>query len=127
MDKLEDRIVKKMYQFETKRTTMEIVATVVGLAIGVTLVIFLTQAVWTELAERQTVDLVTIFISDSESAIANWDALIIGIYHESPKALLLGLFFVGYVSVFLIIYMARNHRRVVKKLRSLVAFWGLKK
>lgn len=127
MANLEKKIIKQMYLFETKKATFQLVATVAALIVGIVMAWRLGVEAWDELSERQTLDLVTIFINDFETAVKNWDTILIGLYHESPKIVLSALFVLVITIIYSAFYIFRKRQIIKNRLRSLVMFWFTKK
>ena len=123
MKNLEDRILKKVYVFETKRT---IIGSIVKLVLYTLLAgfVFLTGQVILEiLSEEGAFDLLQIIQEDIEVVkMYAWDTLYT-FYQELPKELSL-LFLAGVIILVVSAVMVVKHFKVIKnKMKALFRFW----
>ncbi len=125
MKKLEKKIIKKIYSFETKKTLLEIVFRT-GLIIVVGFIgIFYLIKVVQQLVEQQTLDVLELFQEDVE-IIRNYAKEVLEtVYQEFPKyefVLSLLMFVVGLFFAFLLI---KNFKKIKNKLFALKKYWQI--
>lgn len=123
MTNLEDKILKKVYVFETKRT---IIGSIVKLVLYALLggFVFLTgQAIYEILMEERAFDLLQIIQEDAEVVrMYAWDTLYT-FYLELPKELSL-LFLAGVIILGVSAVVVIKHSVAIKnKMKALIRFW----
>jgi len=121
--KLEEKIIDKVFRFETKKTAIKMAVELIGF-IFLSFAIFITGMAISEiLTEQQSFDLFHLFEEDGEIVKEYfWDSLVT-FYHETPKLLLMLILVFLACSVALIIYVIRNFHKFVNRFRSLVDYW----
>lgn len=124
MKNLENKILKKVYLFETKKTILEIVSrTVLILLVGFFGFIF-TSLLVEILNEQGSFDLLDIF-SDDWSMVKKYffDNLSI-FFQETPKLILFlsGVFIV--ITIILIILLFKNFKIIKNKIRSIINYFS---
>lgn len=120
MTKLDDKINNKIYNFETRRTGLQIIVPIV-LLIGLFLISFFSfQVIWDSLAEQSSLDVLEIFQEDIEVIRKYyWEAMSV-IYHEIPK-INLGILLAALVFIFLLIWFVMKNFSVMKnRMRSIL-------
>lgn len=122
MRKLEEKILKKVYQFEIKRTATEIVLK--GLAfIFLGLAVFLFGSIFYEIIkEQKTFDLLEIFTEDFEVVKKYFFDNISLFFFELPKVLLIILSIFASLFIFLVLRVVKNFRKIKNKVKSLLKY-----
>ena len=123
MTNLEDKILKKVYVFETKRT---IITSIVKLVLYVLLggfVLLTGQAIYEILMEEKAFDLFQIIQEDTEVVkMYVWDTMYV-FYQEIPKELAL-LFLSGVIILGVSAIIIIKHSGAIKnKMKALFRFW----
>jgi heme/copper-type cytochrome/quinol oxidase subunit 4 len=121
MKKLEDKILDKVYSYEKKRTTVQILYsvcfTVVIVILSVQLILWILEA----LTEQGTLPLVELFMDDTETLKDNIGYLINIVYEDTPKHLVFFLI-LAIITLIIIGVMAGRKlpkiRRKIRKIRS---------
>jgi len=85
MKKLENKIIDKIYRFETKRTLTEILLRIAGIFCVGLMVGILGMILWVELVEQQTFDLLQLFQEDTAIIRKHLLDVLTIFYQEIPK------------------------------------------
>ncbi len=120
MKTLEDKILKRVYRFETKKTLRFLISRIIVLfVLSLTAIIFI-QAIGEIYYEERAFDLLALFQEDSEVVRKYFTDTIYVFYLETPKLLLLILILL--VAVFLVVLLTviKNYRKITNKIRSLL-------
>lgn len=123
MKKLEKQIIKNVYLFETKQTIFLMVVLTLIISLGSYLIYLFAGAIVTSFLEQQTLDLILIFTDNFFEAISQIEGIVIGLYHESPKLLLLLLLSMVVLVAYTSSYLIKKRGKLTKKMKSLTAFW----
>lgn len=123
MQKLENKIVKKIYGFETKKTLIPFLIKAGAIVFfgltGFAMVLLVIQ----ELVQEQTFDLLQLFQEDFSVIRENIGNVLSVFFQEvSWDRLILAVIILS-ITVYLIIKLFRNLRTVKNKLRSIIKFW----
>lgn len=123
MKKLEKKILKKIYQFEVKRTATEIFFKSAAF-IFFGLAFFLLGSIFYEiLKEQKTFDLFEIFSEDFEVIKRYFLDNIWLVFFELPKILLIILLIFTSLFIFLILTMVNNFKKIKNRVKSLLKHW----
>ncbi|MFZ2025752.1 MAG: hypothetical protein WAV30_00500 [Microgenomates group bacterium] len=120
---LEDRIVRDVYTFETKRTTLQVATRLVLLVLfGVTVLIF--GGVLSDLIyENDLYSLIQDCMDAGEYTYLRMNNVVSVFIHEAP-AWLVVLAATGILGVVvLVISLVKNRKVYYHKLKSLIAYW----
>jgi len=85
MKKLENKIIDKIYRFETKRTLTEILLRIAGIFCVGLMVGILGMILWLDLVEQQTFDLLQLFQEDTAIIRKHLLDVLTIFYQEIPK------------------------------------------
>lgn len=121
--KLEEKILKKVYRFEAKRTLTEIfLKSIAFLFLG--LAIFIFGSVFYEiLKEQKTFDFLEVFSEDLEVVKRYFLDNISLVFFELPKVLLIILLIFTSLFIFLILTMVKNFKKIKNRVKSLLKHW----
>lgn len=127
MKKLENKIIDKVYRFETKKTVLEIlvrICSVIGISV---FVVFIGQSIYLLLMQQETLDLLDLFQEDFEIIKNYFFDTAITFFDELPK-FQLTIFIIGFMLLFLLILkLILNFSKIKLKTQSLVTYWRLRK
>lgn len=127
MKNLEDKILKKVFVYETRKTFLSILMPVIGVILFTAVTVVIGQSVIRMLIEQQTLDLLDIFQEDISIVRQYFFDTLSTFFTELPKAQVF-LFVAGCVLLFVIIYMVlRNFVKISNRTKSIVTFWKSKK
>jgi len=123
MTQLEDKILKKVYVFETKRTILRSIVKLVLYASLAGFVFLTGQAIYEIVMEEGAFDLLQIIQEDIEVVkMYAWDTLYV-FYQEIPKELAL-LFLAGVIILGVSAIIIIKHSGAIKnKMKALFRFW----
>jgi hypothetical protein len=121
--KIEDKIIKKIYIYETERTTFEIVIKTVLISVGILFLFLSLVAAWEVMVEQQTLELITYIIYDFQNGIDNIFNIGLSLYHESPKLLILTLILLIALLFHIIFNLVRRRRYLKNKIRLIFKYW----
>ena len=123
MKTIEKKIIKKVYQYETKRIAVEFVFKTISLIFLVFSVIIIGQVIIEILKEQKTLDIFELFSEDSEVIRKYFFDTFYILYLEVPKVLLiLWLLFFAFLSL-LTLTLVRNFTKIKNRVISLLKFW----
>ncbi len=119
MKNLEEKIIKKVYFFETKNILMKLVFFLLLLIVG----IFFGLAIYWQLSEQRAWDMLQIFQEDISVIREYLNQVMADIFQETPKIpLFFFVLFIFFLVFFLLIFI-RNFRKLKKKTQSIIKFW----
>ena len=123
MRKLEKKILKKVYRFETKRTLKEIfLKSIAFIFLGLAIFIF-SNIFYEILKEQKTFDLLEIFTEDFEVMKKYFFDNVSLIFFELPKVLLVVLLILLSLLIFLLLTLMKNYKKIKNKIKSLLKYW----
>lgn len=126
MKTLEDKILKRVYRFETKKTLGFLISRIIVLIVlSLTAIIFI-QTIGEIYYEERAFDLLTLFQEDSEVVRKYFADTLYIFYLETPKLLLLILFLLVVVFLVVLLTVVKNYRKIMNKIRSLMHFFSSK-
>lgn len=123
MKNLEDKILKKVYQFEANRTLFLISLELVSILLLVLALVVFGQVIIEILVEQKTLDLFQLFGEDFEAIRRYFFDTVYILYLEVPKILLLfWLLFLASLS-FLTLTLVKNFSKIKNRVVSLLKYW----
>lgn len=123
--KLEEKILKKVYRFEAKRTLSEIsLKSIAFIFLGLAIFIF-GSILYEILKEQKTFDLFEIFSEDFEVIKKYFFDNVSLIFFEMPKALLIIIFFLISFFIFLLLTMIKNFKKIKNRVKSLLKYFKI--
>ncbi len=121
--KLEDKIVKKVFVLETKKTAGEIFLRILGILVFAFVIFFIGSIIFEIFQEQRTLDLLEIFQEDIEIVRRYSFDVISQFYRETPKELV-AILITGIVVILILLFnIARNFEKIRNKLLSIFGFW----
>ncbi len=123
MRKLEKKILKKVYSFETKRTITEIILRIgsilVVIAAGTVVVVSLLR----QLIEQQTLDMLEIFQEDKEIIKQYLSDVLNTFYQELPKNETIWVIILFIFFILLILFFIKNFEKINNRIKALKIYW----
>lgn len=126
MEKIQKKIIKKIYQIETKRTILEILFKIVIGLLLVTAVFVFGEIFFEILKEEKTLDFFQIFNEDFEVIKKYFFEVIYIFYLEIPKIILILFLITTSIFFYLIWQIIKNYNIIKNKVISLIKFWRKK-
>lgn len=123
MKKLEDKILSKVYQFETRRTIFEVIIRIAALIVLLLAGIFVFQVLYTALIEQKTLDVLQIFAEDIETIRDYFGEVLSTLYEETPKDVLLLLVAIMILLILAILTLIVNFEKIKRRTKSILKFW----
>lgn len=126
MERIQKKIIKKIYQIETKRTILEILfKIVIGLFLATAVFIF-GEIFFEILKEEKALDFFQIFNEDFEVIKKYFFEVIYIFYLEIPKIILILFLITTSIFFYLIWQIIKNYNIIKNKVISLIKFWRKK-
>lgn len=123
MKKLEDKILKKVYWFETKKIIREVTTKIMIIFLGGFLSFILFSLLIDSLMAQGSFDLLDIFSDDLEVVRRYFFDNILIFFEETPKLILL-LTIVSVVFTFLLTLILIKNLKIIKnKVKSIINYW----
>ncbi len=123
MKTLEDKILNKVYKFETKKTVFQVVGQVGGILIFVFLSYLFISVFLEEILYFNTFDVLKNLTEDFEIAKKTFFDTVFVLYEEMPKeTLLFGIISLVIVFILVLIFI-KSFVKIRNKLISLLKFW----
>ncbi len=120
MKTLEDKILKKVYRFETKKTLGFLISRIIVLLLlSLTAVIFI-QAIGEIYYEERAFDLLALFQEDSEVVRKYFADTLYVFYLETPKVLFFILILLAVFFLVVLLTVVKNYRKIINRIRSFV-------
>lgn len=123
MKKLEKKILKKVYFFETRQTLSELVIRLLAMVSLILGSILLCVFVVRELIQQQTLDVLEIFFEDLGVIKENVGEVTSTFLQELPKVEMLLAIVAIILSFLLVVKFMHNFAKVKNKINSIVKFW----
>ena len=124
MKKLEDKIIKKIYRMEAKKTIKQIISEVV-LVIAITLsVVFIFSVIVEVLNDQASFDLFDFLRDDFEIIQANFLNNSLLFIQELPLPLTYILISLLLLLVWLLYIFVKNYNKIKNKIVSIYKFWS---
>lgn len=122
MKNLEDKILKKVYLYETKRTSIEIIVRVILFSILSLLILLFGVVLFEELIEQKTFDLFQIFSENFEVITRYVFDVLYVFYQELPKVIS-SIFLALIIFIVLCLFIVIKKLKYFKnKIKSLIKF-----
>jgi len=123
MKKLEDKIIKKMYVWETKKTGLSLITkTILFLFFGL-LAIFLTQILVEVFFETGSDNVFEILQEDWQIVAKHGLDIIFSLYQEIPKPLIFVIFVSFGISLLALLTFIKNFGKIRYKVTALLRYW----
>lgn len=123
MQKLEDKIIKKMYVLETKKTGFSLITkTILFLFFGL-LAIFFTQILTEVFFETGSDSVFEILQEDWQVVAKHGLDIIFSLYQEIPKPLILVIFVSFFISLLVLLTFIKNFGKIRYKVIALLRYW----
>lgn len=123
MKNLEDRILKKVYVMETKKTSFSLLAKVVLFMMSGFVAFLFTQVLLEIFIEEKTFDLLEIFGDDWEVISKHMGDILFVVFQETPKFILAVAVLSGLVLLLVVLTFIRNFGMMKHKLAALFKYW----
>ena len=126
MKKINQKILKKVYGYETKKTAGQIIS-LIGIFAVVLLAIFLLGSVIVDLVIEQEAVVVFDFFSEDLEVVKKYFFDSVYVFINSIPQLLIFLFLIGILILVLVVYIIiRNFTKIKNKVELLIKFWSRK-
>lgn len=123
MTKLEDKIIKKMYVLETKKTGLSLITkTILFLFFGL-LAIFLSQILTEVFFETGSDNIFEILQEDWQVVAKHGLDIIFSLYQEIPKPLVLIITISSGISLIVLLTFIKNFGKIRHKVIALLRYW----
>lgn len=123
MKKLENKILKKVFVLETKRTTVEIIMRVVSILVLIGVVVFIIADIVNTLVQQQTLDVLQLFQEDREIVQKYFSEIMSTLYIELPKfEIVLSIVLFLAIVLFVLLFI-KNFVRIKNKILILKKYW----
>lgn len=123
MKKLEDRILKKVYVMETRKTSLSfLVKSALFLVSGFTAFLF-TQVLVELFTEERTFNVLEILNDDWEVVSHHLGDILYVFFAETPKIILLVVFLAALSTGWVVLTFVKNFGKMRHKVNALVRFW----
>src|SRR3989338_7884942 len=123
MKKLEKKILKKVYSFETRRTLSELALRLLAMMSLILVSILLCVFIVRELIQQQTLDVFEIFFEDLGVVSENIGEVTATFLQELPKVEMFLAIVAIVLSFLLVVKFMQNFVKVKNKINSIVKFW----
>lgn len=122
MVNLNEKIIKKVYAFEAKRTGLQIFMTILFLLVTLFLIVAAWQVIWEEVVAERSLDMLDIFQEDIEVIrMYFWEAMQV-IYESIPKFNLLILLTALFTVLLLVVLMVKNFAKLKNRIRTIINY-----
>ena len=126
MNKLEKKIINRVYKMEAKNTAFQISLKVLFGGLIVFMLWLLGSVMLQTLEEQRSFDFINIFKEDGEVIRKYLLDSLMTFYSETPKTLLLMIFIMSIIFIFIILTIIKNFAIIVNKLKSIYKFYKKK-
>ncbi|OGK25159.1 hypothetical protein A3A46_00585 [Candidatus Roizmanbacteria bacterium RIFCSPLOWO2_01_FULL_37_13] len=123
MKKLEKKILKKVYSFETRQTLSELALRLLAMMSLILGSILLCVFIVRELIQQQTLDVFEIFFEDLGVVSENIGEVTATFLQELPKVEMFLAIVAIVLSFLLVVKFMQNFVKVKNKINSIVKFW----
>ncbi len=118
---LENKILKRIYNFEKRRTIWDIIKYFFLVLIGSSVVVYLVYKILSIYYEQQTLDLLVLFREDFETIRENISDVISTFYHEAPLELFGLLILFTLFLVFVLLFTIKNMDKIKRRIKALAS------
>ncbi len=122
MSKLDDKIINKVYNFETKRTGKNVLLTAILFVVVIFSVITAFQIMLEEVLAEKSLDMLDIFQEDIEVIKMYYGEALHVIYDSVPKFHLIIFISGSIIILFLLILTIFNFSRIRNRIRSIISY-----
>lgn len=123
MNNLKTKILKKIYQYETKQTATEIIIRFLSIIAVMALYILMVFELTRQLVEQQTLDVLQLFGESTEVIFTHINDVIEILYYELPVDIIILIFILGSIFLLLTFLLIRKRNRIINKTKQLIKFW----
>lgn len=123
MKKLEEKIIKKIYKMETKKTVEQVIGEVISIIIITLSAVFIFSIIIEVLNDQASFDLFDFFRDDFEIIKANFFNNSLLFIQELPLPLTYILISLLLLLVWLLFIFIKNFNRIKNKIISIYKFW----
>ncbi|MEK7079539.1 MAG: hypothetical protein AAB929_05710 [Patescibacteria group bacterium] len=123
MKKLEDKIIKKMYVLEAKKTGLSLITKTILFFLFGLLAIFFTQILREVFFETGSDNIFEIFQEDWQVIAKHGMDVIFSLYQEIPKPLILVIFISFCISLLALLTFIKNFGKIRHKVIALLRYW----
>lgn len=124
--KIERKIIKRVYQIETKKTVLEIFFKFFSIVFFGLVVFILSEIFFEILKEEKNLDFFQLFVEDFEVVKKYFFDTVYIFYLEIPKIILILFLFLLSILFYLIWHLIKNLSKIKNKVNSLIKFWRKK-
>ena len=124
MKRLEKKILREVYSFETRQTLLKIVFRLVALISFSLGSIMLAGVVLEQLTKQKTLDMFEIVFEDLETIKENIWEVLATFYLEAPKFEILTVILIIFLTLVMLFQIVLNFTRIKNKINSLIKFWS---
>lgn len=124
MKKLEKKILKKVYAFETKRTVTELIIKIGSICIVIIAGVFVVSSLIRQLVEQQSLDMFQIFQEDREIIRQYLGDVLNTFYQELPKNEAMWSIILTILFIFLVLIFIHNFEKISNRIKALKKFWS---
>lgn len=122
MRKLERKILKEVYSFESKQTLLKIVLRLTAILSFTSGVVLLIGVIMETLVKQQTLDLLEIFQEDFETIRENIWNVLVTFFQEAPILEIFIVVLISFLTIVLLLHLVLNFTRIKNKLIWLIRF-----
>lgn len=123
MNNLKTKILKKIYQYETKQTATEIIIRFLSIIAVMALYILMVFELTRQLVEQQTLDVLQLFGESTEVIFTHINDVIEILYYELPVDIIILIFILGSIFLLLTFLLIRKRNRIINKTKQLIKYW----
>lgn len=124
MKKLEKKILKKVYAFETKKTITELLIEIGSICIVIIAGVFIVSSLIKQLIEQQSLDMFQIFQEDKEIIKQYLGDVLNTFYQELPKNEAMWSIILTILFIFLVLIFIHNFEKISNRIKALKKFWS---
>lgn len=126
MESLDQKIISKIYSYETKKTFTRIILWVFLAIFFLILSVFLGTVIWGLLIEQESFDFLAILNQDIEVIEKFLVDNLFVFFAEIPKTLIIVFIVIIVLLLFIIYSMIKNYKKNKNKIKSIISFWKKK-
>lgn len=123
MKTLEDRILKKVYVMETRKTSLSLVSRFLIILLSGFCAFIFTQVLYEVLSEERTFDVFQIFSENWEVVSRHLGDIASVLIHETPKSVFAVIIVSALVFLVAVLTFVRNFGKMKHKLAALLRYW----
>lgn len=123
MSKLEKKILKKVYSFETKQTLSQLILRLLLMVSLTTIAILFVTIVMDELREQQTLDMLEIFNENYVIIKENIMEVLTTFFQELPMIETLFIALIVFIFLVLFLKFILNFTKIKNKIQAIIKYW----